>query len=123
MVGRAVDLGSDGTDGYEAGTKNRAKRMWHLCRAINSTESVQDGTQIRWLLENAAGADRMNHGAADSVHLLMGRTSNYGSVPVTLDLTDNVGPNREPPSDGVPDIFNWASHVHLETMPIRGQGN
>lgn len=53
----------------------------------------------------------------------MGGTSNGGEVSMTFDQTDNMGSNKLPPADGIPDIFNWASHIHLETMPIRGQGN
>jgi hypothetical protein len=123
MVGRAVDLGASKVPLYGAGTPNRAKLLWQLWRSIDKTSKVQNGIQIRWLLENADGSTSTTHGASNSVYLLMGGTSNNGEVPVNFDNSDVQNSSGALIPDGIPDIFNWASHIHLETMPIRGVGN
>ncbi|WP_396589157.1 hypothetical protein [Bermanella sp. R86510] len=121
MVGRAVDLGASGVPLYGSGTTNRAKLLWQLWRAIDDTNSVQNGIQIRWILENADGGDRTSHGGLNSVYLLQGGTA-VRSVPSNFDATDRRDSSGALIPDGIPDIFNWASHIHLETMPTRGSG-
>lgn len=121
MVGRAVDLGSSGVLLYGVDTTNRAKLLWQLWRAIETTSATENGIQIRWILENANGANNSNHGAVDSVFLVQGGTT-VRTVPTTLDTTDVRGATEFDGSDGIPDMFNRATHVHFESMPSRGVG-
>jgi hypothetical protein len=121
MVGRAVDLGSSEVDGYEAGTTKRAKLLWQLWRAIDSTSSTDNGVEIRWILENGNGTS-LSYGVNESIYLLQSGTT-VRTVPIEMDLTDITGENVFDGADGIPDIFNRATHVHLETMPTRGVGN
>ena len=51
---------------------------------------------------------------------VMKATSNDG---MTALVTDNEGATEGSDSDGIPDIFNWATHIHLETQPKRYEGN
>lgn len=122
MVGRAEDLGSSGVPLYGANTTNRAKLLWQLWRGAESTSAVESGIQIRWILENAAGIDSNNHGNANSVYFLQGGTT-VRTVPAALDMTDEIGSQGVSDPDGIPDVFNRASHIHLETMPTRGVGS
>ncbi|MGR6871832.1 hypothetical protein ACU6U9_05880 [Pseudomonas sp. HK3] len=114
MVGRAVDLGTSGVDGYEAGTKNRAKLLWQLWRAISSQSSTDNGVEIRWMLE---------HGPSSTFYLQGGEVPSWSSITQVLDLADTRGASPSDPADGIPDIFNLSSHIHLESMPQIGQGN
>ncbi len=89
---------------------------------VDSTSNVQNGVQIRWILENAAGKSATSHGNSDSVYFLQGgkTTRKVPEVFVSTDIVDSTGALTP---DGIPDMFNYASHIHLETMPDRGIGN
>jgi hypothetical protein len=121
MVGRAVDLGASGVPLYGDNTTNRAKLLWQLWRASETTSAIDNGIQIRWILENANGSTSSMHGTVDSVFLLQGGTT-VRTVPKVMDSTDIRGKTEGDSPDGIPDVFNRATHVHLESMPSRGVG-
>jgi hypothetical protein len=114
MVGRAVDLGASGVPFYGAGTPNRSKLLWQLWRAIDSTSSTDNGVEMRWMLE---------HGPSKTFYLQSGVVPSWSKVTQIFDNTDTRGAKETDAADGIPDIFNKSSHIHLETMPQIGRGN
>jgi hypothetical protein len=125
MVGRAVDVGSLGVVGYEVDTTNRAELMWTLWNAAETLPaSQQDGPRFRWLLEDAdANNNPSNPGyspfAADNGSRLVQAGTTTGSTPTEVANIDERGALRTDPEDGIPDVFNYASHLHSETKPTR----
>jgi hypothetical protein len=114
MVGRAVDLGASGVPFYGAGTPNRSKLLWQLWRAIDNTSSTDNGVEIRWMLENGPSA---------TFYLQGGVVPSWSSITQVLNTADTRGASPTDPEDGIPDIFNISSHIHIETMPQIGRGN
>jgi len=107
MVGRAMDIGAEDVLGYEDGTTSRAKLMWTLWNAAEGLPASQDGLKFRWLLERG------------TLGLVETGTTTKTNVPDTPPLIDERGAGINDPADGIPDVFNDATHLHAETKPSR----
>ena len=115
MAGRALDIGAEGLEDYEAGTGNRSKMMWVMWRGLQHAPATQDNVYIRYLMEQGKTGLIQTGSAA-------GGGPDFNK-PTSVILRDVNGPGGEGDPDGIPDVFNEASHFHIETKPNLSVGD
>ena len=118
MAGRALDVGADQVEDYEAGTENRSKMMWVMWRGlVVSAPASVDNVYIRYLMEEET--------PTATIGLIQTGSSAFRGFNSTTSITliDMFGPKGDGPPDGIPDDFNIATHFHVETKPNLSVGD
>jgi hypothetical protein len=113
MSGRAIDIGTI----YNNGSFERAKFMWALWRISQNLpgQNAINELDFRYMLEDADHSDNPNPWGTEKL-AETGDTTRY-LTPEVVPNTDVRGsiPQANLP-DGIPDYFNFASHLHSETF-------
>ncbi len=113
MSGRAIDIGTT----YPIDTVDRAKFMWVLWRTAKKLpgKNAINDLDFRYMLEDADHSDNPNpYGTAKLAET--GDTTRYSTRESVPDTDVRGATPQDLLPDGIPDYFNYASHLHSETF-------
>jgi hypothetical protein len=99
--------------------------MWVLWNAtvdpgipLAPLPAEENGIEFRWLLEDSDynPNDPAKDNPYNTYFIMHSGTTSYHSTVTSRSLEDERGAEYSDPPDGIPDVFNWASHIHAETF-------